>query len=149
MISTFHYTMSCLGHGYYVSVFSPDKNKPGVQAWAYISGQRRIALIADSPDNKGVSVTNNFAGYAKAFVKEIRLPGVQVKDFDWYELDTMGRFDVAAIEGDHVHFSPIKENSLAPSSQAAFLARVWRTAPASMPYWHEVVGKLNRDCQAA
>lgn len=140
--TTHHFTLSCLGRGYYVCVFAEEKKKPGVHAWVYLEGARCICLLADSPENKGVSATNNFEGYAKALCQEMRGTGVAIDRIQWYELDSMGRFDEVAIQQDAANFSALKVGGLMPSSKEAFLARMWQAAPASMEFWHHALSTM-------
>ncbi|GBG14485.1 membrane assembly protein AsmA [Novimethylophilus kurashikiensis] len=114
----------------------------GVRAMVYRYGTKRVALIADGPNNKGVSVTNGFSAYANKLCELMAPHPNSFADVTWYELDSMGRFDEVSFKTGVAGFGPLTEASHAPSSKEAFLARMWRTVPTSMPFWHKALMSL-------
>lgn len=74
-------------------------------------------LIADSDAHDGVSVTNGFAMYALAACRA--LGHSRVGGMLWFERDSMGRYDAAHFQGQHVKFAPVIEEGEVTSSLAA------------------------------
>lgn len=100
----------------------------GVKALVVTHEERSWCLIADHPENEGVSATNGFVDYAHAVCQEL---GLVLDSVTWFELDSMGRFDAwrvdqicpghseMALGG---YFTPIQEEGMQPSTLDAFLA---------------------------
>jgi hypothetical protein len=78
-------------------------------------------LLADSPKNPGVSVTNGAELYAGTLCAKL---DAQVDDFAWFELDSDGAFDELQLLGAQVGFAPLREDGKKPRSLEAFEARV-------------------------
>jgi len=74
-------------------------------------------LIADSDAHDGVSVTNGFAMYAIAACRA--LDHSQIAGMLWFERDSMGRYDAAHVQGQHVKFAPVIVEGEVTSSLAA------------------------------
>lgn len=103
-----------------------DGQRPvqGVVALVARGAARPWCLIADHPDNEGVSATNGYSDFAAAVC---RLLGLKLDDVTWFELDSMGRFDAWTPYGEartDAGFAAIIEPPHEPSSHGAFLARL-------------------------
>jgi len=97
--------------------------RPGVTA--VISRERKLGwcLLADHPDNRGVSVTNGALEYAEAICRALECSLV---DLAWFELDSEGKFDELHVHGASAGFAALIEDGCAPRSWEAFSARVAR-----------------------
>ncbi|KVP75338.1 hypothetical protein [Burkholderia ubonensis] len=103
--------------------------QPGVTA--IIVRDRRLGwcLLADHPENPGVSVTNGAEDYAEAVCRALECPRL---DLAWYELDSEGKFDELHLQSSTAGFAPVLEEGCPPRSLEAFTARVSRL-PGGLP----------------
>jgi len=93
---------------------------PGVTAVVVSKGKMRWCLLADHPQNPGVSVTNGAASYAEAVCNVL---SCSLDDIVWFELDSTGSIDQIELLGVQVSFAPLNEAGYAPRSLGSFLAR--------------------------
>jgi hypothetical protein len=84
---------------------------------------RGWCLLADHPDNDGVSVTNGAMAYAAAVCQTLEC---DISDLAWFELDSMGAFDELHLLGETASFAPLIEPGLPPRTAEAFIARAQR-----------------------
>jgi hypothetical protein len=110
-----------------------------VTAIVVLAGRLGWCVLADHPDNPGVSVTNSAADYAQAVYRALEC---DVGDFAWFELDSDGHIDELQLLGASVGFAPLLEPGHAPRSIAALTARAVRL-PGGLPA--EAL-KLLEDC---
>jgi hypothetical protein len=103
--------------------------RPGVTAVIARSGGLGWCLLADHPQNPGVSVTNGALDYAEAVCRALECTLV---DLAWFELDSDGNFDELHLHGESAGFAALLEEGCAPRSLAAFSARVAKL-PAGLP----------------
>lgn len=125
-----------------VNLLGAESSRNGVQAWVQTRGMRPIVLLADSPSNKGVSATNGVESYAEAVCRATRPLPYALTDFDWIELDSEGCFDCVIFTGDVASFAPLCEENYPSRSRAAFLARMARIAPDTVPQWKMALANL-------
>ncbi len=97
--------------------------RPGVTAVIARHGGLGWCLLADHPENPGVSVTNGALQYAEAVCRAM---DCSVVDLAWFELDSAGSFDELHLHGEEAGFAALLEEGCAPRSLAAFLARAAR-----------------------
>ncbi|GBG14488.1 ABC transporter substrate-binding protein [Novimethylophilus kurashikiensis] len=114
----------------------------GIHAWVYSNQDSRIILLADGPQNRGVSATNGFGAYAEALRRELNRFSPGPSQWIWYELDSTGRFDEVSVTGCVAEFRPLHEPPHSPSSNEAFMARIERTLPDSYEYWQMALFQL-------
>jgi hypothetical protein len=93
-----------------------DINAQGVQAFIVDDGDHSWCLIADHPGNTGVSVTNSYLNYAEAVCRFLK---IRIDEFHWFELDSMGEFNVVGFAVDAV-FAPICIDGCKANSVDAF-----------------------------
>jgi hypothetical protein len=80
-------------------------------------------LLADHPENPGVSVTNGAIDYAEAVCRALERSRM---DFAWFQLDSDGAFDELHLLGEAAGFAPLHEPDAKPRSMEAFLLRASR-----------------------
>lgn len=93
---------------------------PGVTAIVTRDAHLGWCVLADHPDNPGVSVTNGAEQYAQAVCVAL---GCDVGDLAWYEVDSDGKVDELHLLGASVSFAPLLEDGYPPRSMAALAAR--------------------------
>lgn len=118
------------GHGYPVEI-DPDlrgdggRRVHGVTALVVTGIDRPWCLIADHPENEGVSATNAFQEYAAAVCK---VAGMKMDEIFWFELDSMGRYDAwnppVPPKESAGFFKAINETAHNISSYESFVARL-------------------------
>lgn len=98
---------------------------PGVTALLLRDGELGLGwcLLADHPENHGVTVTNGAIDYAEAVCRALERPRL---DFVWFQLDSDGAFDELHLLGDDAGFAPLNEPGAKPRSMEAFLLRASR-----------------------
>lgn len=112
-----------------VMLFGAPTGQPGVTAIIARNRDLGWCLLADHPDNPGVSVTNGAEDYAEAVCRALECSR---DDLAWYELDSDGKFDELHLHGVAAGFGPVLEDGCKPRSLEAFSARVARL-PAGLP----------------
>lgn len=116
----------------------------GVDAWLWSEGGKHVALLADRPDNVGVSATNGYREYAQAVARAAQTLGATIEDIHWFEFDSTGAFDVVTLVGAEDRFSPVLCSPYAPRTKDAFIASARSIAPASELYWRRVLEELEQ-----
>jgi len=102
-----------------------DRRVHGVTALVVRNVEQPWCLIADHPENEGVSATNGFGEYAQAIC---RILNQEIDKVVWFEMDSMGRFDIWTPCGENgaETFFSIIEPPHETSSHEAFRARLSR-----------------------
>lgn len=102
-----------------------DRRVHGVTALVVRNVEQPWCLIADHLKNEGVSATNGFGEYAEAIC---RILNQEIDKVIWFELDSMGRYDIWTPNGENGtgSFSPIIEPPHETSGHEAFRARLSR-----------------------
>jgi len=113
-----------------VTLLGQPNGQPRVTALVLRKGDLGWCLLADAPDNPGVSVTNGVENYAEAVCHALEC---ERSDLVWFELDSTGAFDQLEVLGGRAGFTPVNEAGFAPRSQEAFLARARRVFGAALP----------------
>ena len=130
-VITFHLVRPNLGTTvrHNVRLNGAASGQPGVTAIVVRQGQLGWCVLADHPDNPGVSVTNSAEDYAQAVYRALES---DVGDFAWFEIDSDGNVDELHLLGAAVGFAPLLESGCAPRSLAAFSARAAKL-PGGLP----------------
>jgi len=75
------------------------------------SETQRLVLLADTPWNRGASMTNAIGAVLREVVEDILAPrGLDWRGVDWIELDSSGHYDVPQTSGPpgySVNWSPL------------------------------------------
>lgn len=103
-----------------VSLTGAPTGQPGVTAIVARRGRLGWCVLADHPQNPGVSVTNGAELYAQAVCAVLEC---DVSDLAWYEVDSEGHFDELHLLGTNVGFAPLLVPGQPARSFAAFAAR--------------------------
>jgi hypothetical protein len=80
----------------------PDKVEPGRGLVAIFveSEEQRLVLLADTPWNRGASMTNAIEAIFKAVVRDVLEPrGIDWRSVNFAELDSDGCFDIPRFSG--------------------------------------------------
>ncbi|HQR53991.1 MAG TPA: hypothetical protein PLZ79_12030 [Burkholderiales bacterium] len=80
----------------------PDKVEPGRGLVAIFveTEEQRLVLLADTPWNRGASMTNAIEAIIKAVVKDVLEPrGIDWRSVNFVELDSEGCFDIPRFSG--------------------------------------------------
>ena len=130
-VLTFHLVRPNLGTAvrHNVRLDGAASGQPGVMAIVVLAGRLGWCVLADHPDNPGVSVTNSAEDYAQAVYRALEC---DVGDIAWFEIDSDGCIDELHLLGASVGFAPLLEEGCAPRSREAFTARAAKL-PGGLP----------------
>ena len=130
-VSTIHLLRQSMGAAvqHNVHLHGEPTGRPGVTAIVTRESQLGWCVLADHPDNPGVSVTNGAESYAQAVCAAL---GCDVGDLAWYEMDSDGHIDELHLMGAAVGFAPLIEDGTEPRTMAAFAARAAKL-PGGLP----------------
>jgi hypothetical protein len=109
-----------------VTLTGGPTGRPGVSALILRTpGQPGLGwcLLADHPENDGVSVTNGAMDYADAVCRALECSRM---DLAWFEMDSMGCIDELHLLVDEARFAPVHEPDSKPRTLVAFLRRAER-----------------------
>lgn len=131
-VTTFHLLRPGMGAAvqHNVHLTGAPTGQPGVMAVVTRDSHLGWCVLADHPDNPGVSVTNGAESYARAVCSVL---GCDVSDIAWYEVDSDGRVDELHLMGSSAGFAPLLEEGFAPRSIDALFARA-KKLPAGLPH---------------
>lgn len=130
-VITFHLVRANLGTDvrHNVRLDGSASGQPGVTAIVVRAGRLGWCMLADHPNNPGVSVTNSAADYAQAVYRALEC---DVGDLAWFEVDSEGHIDELHLLGASVGFAPLLEAGCVPRSMAAFTERASKL-PGGLP----------------
>lgn len=114
---------------------------PCVTCIVVLSDAQGWGVLADHPDNPGVSVTNGAHDYAQVVCRSL---GCDSAELAWFEIDSNGDVDRLHMTGRTTGFSPLHEALCPPRSLAALVARL-TDLPGGLP--EEALAALTRCAQ--
>lgn len=140
-VHTFHLVRANLGTAvrHNVCLDGTASGQPGVTAVVVREGGLGWCVLADHPENPGVSVTNSAEDYAQAVYRALEC---DAGDLAWFEIDSDGNIDELHLLGASAGFAPLLEPGCAPRTMEALTARAVRL-PGGLPL--EAVALLS-DC---
>jgi hypothetical protein len=89
-----------------------------VRGLTWFGGDATWTLLADSPANQGVSVTNGALQFTRFIADRV---GVKPDQVRWYYRDSMGRFDGMAYRGEILTYYPLETGGKPVDSREALI----------------------------